>query len=215
MIAIVEFATQGAATLLQGFEKQLQASSSALAVHLSSALPLPLPIRPKQGAQQGLQQGFQPFITSQAHASLCDSVHLVTRLAGEAKAADSQHGYTSKAPAWKEALDALQAAAAHSACIGSQAGNSMDVSEQQQQQQQQRVGESGECNEAVQKLRQQWQTEVESLVTNVLLWAQNIQAKEQGASQETGMAFPQQARLWAEIAATDSLPVLGFGGLGV
>ena len=156
--------------LLRGYEKQVHASSSALAVHLSLALPLPLPIRHKQGLQQGSQQESQPFITSQAHATLCDSAQMVTRLARGARAADQQHGYSSKAPAWKEALDALQAAAAQSASIGSGSENSRDVGEQQQQ----RVGESGESSEAVQKLRQQWQTEVESLVKGVLVWAQSI-----------------------------------------
>ena len=190
--ALDKFATQGAATLLQGFENQLHASSSALAVHLSSALPLP--IRHKQGLQQGSQQGSQPFITSQAHATLCDSAHLVTRLAGEAQAADQQHGYSSKAPAWKEAMDTLQAAAAQCASVGSKAETSRDVS--QQLQQQQHVGEPGKSSEALQKLRQQWQTEVERLVKSVLVWAQNTQAKEQGAPQEAGMAFTQQVCGW-------------------
>ena len=189
--ARVDFAIQGAATLLQGCESQLHASSSALASHLSSALPLP--IRHKQRSQQGSQQGSKPFITSQAHATLCDSAHLVIRLAREAQAADQQHGYSSKAPAWKEALDALQAAAAQSTSIGTEAGNNRDVDEQQQQQQQQHVGESGESSEAEQKLRQQWQTEVESLVKNVLVWAQTIQGKEQEGSQEAGLGSTQQA----------------------
>ena len=175
--------------LLQGCESQLHASRSALAVHLSSALPLP--IRQEQGLQQGSQQGSQPFVTSQAHATLCDSAHLVTRLARESQAADQQHGYSSKAPAWKEALDALQAAAAQSASIGTEAGNNRAVGEQLQQQ---HVGKS---SEAVQKLRQQWQTDVESLVKNVLVWAQNIKGKEQEPSQEAGMGFTHQAH-WSE-----------------
>ena len=179
--ALLNSAAQGAATLLQQQENQLLASSGALAAHLSTALPLPI----------GHKHGSQLFITSEAHASLCNSTQLVTRLATEAQAADQEHSYSSKAPAWKQALDALQAAAQYGS-VGREANTTRDggkqVEQQQQQQQQQQAGDAGHKSEAVEMLRQRWQVEVELLVKSVLVWAQNIQGKEQDGSQETGMS---------------------------
>lgn len=187
---LFECTAQGVATLLQHSESQLHASRRALAAHISTALLLPTSHQQgsQQESQQGPQQGSQPFITSGAYATLCDSATLITRLAGEAQVADQQHSYSSKVPVWKEALAALQAAAAECVSIGTQTANSRDHREQQQQQQQQ-VGESGQSGGAEQKLRQQWQEGAETLVKGVLVWAQNIKGKEQEASQEAGMMF--------------------------
>lgn len=162
--------TQGAATLLHQHENQLSASSRALAAHLSAALPL------------NHEQGSQPFITPEAYDTLCDSTHLVTRLAQEAQAADQQHSYGSKAPAWKQASDTLQGAAAECASVCSQDGAIEDCEDQLGLQE---AGGGSQEGEAVQRLSQQWETLVESLVKNVLVWAQNVQG---GGPEEAGRA---------------------------
>lgn len=117
----------------------------------------------------------------------------MTTLAQEAQAADQQHSYSSQAPAWKQASDALQAAAAECASVSSQAGATRDDEGKQVEQQEagdegKGVGgnhiQSGQGGAGLQGLGQQWEAQVESLVKNVLVWAQNIQ---RGASHETGM----------------------------
>lgn len=160
---------QGAATLLHHHENQLSTSNRALAAHLSTALPL------------NHQQGSQPFITPEAYDALCGSTHLVIRLAQEAQAADQQHSYGSKAPAWRQASDALQAAAAECASVCSQ---DEIIGDDEDQLGLQEAGGSGQEGEAVQRLSQQWETLVESLVKVVLVWAQNIQ---RGGPEEAGM----------------------------
>ena len=163
-------ATQGAATLLQRQENQLSASSRALAAHLSTALPL------------NHKQGRQPFITPEAHDTLCGTTQLVTTLAQEAQTADQQHHYSAKAPAWKQALDALLGAAAECASMSSEGGSAGGGEDQVGQQE---AGGEGQEGEAMQRLSQQWEVQVESVVKNVLVWAQNVQGE---GTQEAGMA---------------------------
>ena len=92
--------SQGAATLLQQQQIQLQASKASLHQHLSAAMSIQH------------KTSLQPFITSAAHAALCSSLTLICRLAQDARTAEQQHAYSSSIPLWKQALAALEEAAA-------------------------------------------------------------------------------------------------------
>ena len=164
---------QGAAVLLQQHEHQLHASRTTLA-ECQSAAPRILH-----------KQQSQPFITSEAHAALLSSAELVCRLAKEAQAADQQHGYSSKAPAWKQAQDALCLAAVQSeslCCVLRSTQDSSMLAASMQT-----TGEPGREDESLQALSQRWEVMVESLVRGVLVWAQNVRGNDEEAPPEGGM----------------------------
>ena len=101
-------------------------------------------------------------------------MELIRRLAEEAQTADQQHGYSGTVPGWKQALLALQEAALQSSELG-------------------QAGEGARSQEAAvtdspdeERLGQQWQEEVEAVVKNMLLWAQNIHSLDAEVSPETG-----------------------------
>ncbi len=139
--------------LLQQHQDHLHASRVSLADHLAAAIPV--------------EQNQVPFMTTAAHAALCNSAELTTRLAEEAQAADQQHSYSSAVPGWKQALAALQQAAKQSSNIaqGAGSGSAQDTVH---------AGGGQEGSSAVEVIGQQWQEQVETVVKSLLLWAQNI-----------------------------------------
>ncbi|KAL0028971.1 hypothetical protein WJX77_009058 [Trebouxia sp. C0004] len=152
---------QAAATVLQQHRDQIHASRVNLANHLAAAIPV---IHDHHS---------QPFVTAAAHDALCNSMELIRRLAEEAQTADQQHGYSGTAPGWKPALLALQAAALQSSDLG-QAGTGTKPQE---------AAVTGSPDEA--RVGQQWQERVEAVVTNMLLWAQNIHSLDAEVPSET------------------------------
>ena len=101
-------------------------------------------------------------------------MELIRRLAEEAQKLDQQHGYSETVPGWKQALLALQEAASQSSDL-EQAGEGTSPQE---------AGVTDSPDE--ERLGQQWQEEVEAVVKNMLLWAQNIHSLDAEASPETG-----------------------------
>ncbi len=157
-----QHALQGAATVLQQHQDQVHASRVSLANHLAAAI----------AVTHGHHS--RPFVTAAAHGALCNSVELIRRLAEEAQTADQQHGYSGTVPGWKQALLALQEAA-------------LQPSELEP------AGEGTRPQEAAvidspdeARLGQQWQEEVEGVVKNMLLWAQNIHSLAAEVPPETG-----------------------------
>ncbi len=101
-------------------------------------------------------------------------MELIKRLAEEAQTADQQHGYSGTVRGWKQALLALQEAALQSSELG-------------------QAGEGTRSQEAAvtdspdeERLGQQWQEEVEAVVKNMLLWAQNMHSLDAEVPSETG-----------------------------
>ena len=164
--------------MLQHHEQQLHSSRSSLFLHLSAALP----IRHNQQSQ--------PLVTPEAHSALCHSAQLVSRLAQEAQSADQKHGCSRALPAWKQALAALQEAAAHSSGLCHVPEGTVQGSMEAALGQQQRASDGADAGvqSVQQELSQQWQAQIEDLVKNVLLWAQGIKGKEGEESAETGTA---------------------------
>ena len=154
---------QGAAGLLQRQQDQLHAARVDLAAHLADAV---LVVYHKRS---------RPFITLAAHAAFSGSVRLVGQLAQEAKEADQQHRYSSTVPAWKQALMALQQAAERGTDLDNGAGP-VNISTE----------EVDRGNSSVEGLEQQWQDEVEKVVKNMLLWAQNVHGLEADTLPDSG-----------------------------
>lgn len=101
-------------------------------------------------------------------------MELTRRLAEEVQTADEQHGYSGTVPGWKPVLLALQEAALHTSAL-EQAGEGTCPQEAA-------VADSPD----EERLGQQWQEEVEAVVKNMLLWAQNIHSLDAEVSLETG-----------------------------
>lgn len=104
-------------------------------------------------------------------------MELIRRLAEEAQTADQHQGYSGTVPGWKPALLALQEAALQTSSL-EQAGEGTRPQE---------VAVTDSPDEA--RVGQQWQEEVEAVVKNMLLWAQNIHSMDAEVSQETGEGF--------------------------
>jgi len=102
-------------------------------------------------------------------------VELIRRLAEEAQKADQQHGYSGTVPGWKQALLALQEAARLQSLDLEQAGEGTRPQEAA-------VTDSPD----EERVGQQWQEEVEGVVKNMLLWAQNIHSLDAEVTSETG-----------------------------
>ncbi|KAA6426067.1 MAG: hypothetical protein FRX49_03919, partial [Trebouxia sp. A1-2] len=152
---------QGAAKVLRQHQDQVHASRVGLANHLAAAIPV---IHDHHS---------RPFITAVAHCALCNSMELIRRLAEEAQTADQHQGYSGTVPGWKPALLALQEAALQTSSL-EQAGEGTRPQE---------VAVTDSPDEA--RVGQQWQEEVEAVVKNMLLWAQNIHSMDAEVSQET------------------------------
>ena len=167
---------QGAAVLVEQHESQLFSSRTTLAQHLSAALPV-----------GNRNQTAQLFITAAAHTALCDSIHLVIRLADEARMADQQHAYISSVPSFAQALAALQAAAgkARNLLNSSATDLEQDVSKPEALASAEE-DEQGRQQLSVGMLGLQWQEQVEEVVKSMLLWAQHVQGHEADESSGTG-----------------------------
>lgn len=157
---------QGAAACLQQYQDKIHASRVSLGNHLAAAIPVVH------------NQHTEPFITTDAHAALCSSTDLIKQLAAEAQAADEQHDYSGVVPGWVQAAAALQEAASQSTHWNQVA---VDPAKQADFDEEDRA--------TVQMIGQQWQEQVEAVVKNMLLWAQNIHSLDAEAAPDSGGAL--------------------------